>query len=61
VVHDEVGEHADADVDTADEAGRQQRDQRPVQPVGALGDEPVERLLDLRLASPSVVFVIVRF
>ena len=50
-----VGQHAHADVDAADEAGGDQRDQGPGQPVAALGDQPVERLLDLWLPGPVTV------
>jgi hypothetical protein len=52
VVDHEKGQHAHADVDAADEAGSYQRDQRPVQPVAALGDEPVEGFLDVWLPGP---------
>jgi hypothetical protein len=52
VIDDEVSQHTDADVDAADQAGGQQRDQRPLEAVAALGDEPVECLLDGRLPRP---------
>lgn len=46
-------DYRDADVDTADEAGGQQRDQGPGQLVVALGDEPVEGAFHLGLPGPA--------
>jgi hypothetical protein len=53
MVDHEVREHANPDVDAADEACGQEWNQRPGQPVAAFGDHPVERLLDLRFPPRS--------
>jgi hypothetical protein len=39
----------DADIDPAEEPGRQQRQQRSPEPIGTLVDQSIEGFLDLRL------------
>jgi hypothetical protein len=50
LINNQIGQDADADIDTAHEAGRYERDQRPGQPVAALGYKPAEGLFDFRFA-----------
>jgi hypothetical protein len=46
----EEDQHPDADIDPADKRRGRQRQQWPGEPVAPFGDQPVERVLDLRLA-----------
>jgi hypothetical protein len=51
VVDHQIGQDADPDIYAPEETGGGQGQQRPLEPVAALGDEPVEGLLDRGLAS----------
>ena len=51
LVDHEISQDADPNIDAAEETGGRKGEYRPVQPVAALGDEPVECFLDCWLAS----------
>jgi len=55
VLHHEVSQHAGADVDPAEQASADQRQQRPSEPLVAFVYQAIERLVDGTVGSAGLI------